>query len=191
MLITFKYFEVDFHQNLLHQFFVFTWLTSPEKFVDSTTWATNMFNSLVPGRFEWNLKQIIFKLILVTDDWDISCGIALRWFSLDVTDDKSTLVQAMAWCRQATSHYLRQCWPRSMSPYGVTGPQWVKLWRKYMCLNSLWFSEPYGITDPGQHWFSQWLVAWWHQAITCIYVDLSAKPCGIYLMAISLEMLKI
>ena len=31
----------------------------------------------------------------------------------------------MAWCRQATSHYLSQCWPRSMSPYGITRPQWV------------------------------------------------------------------
>ena len=38
----------------------------------------------------------------------------------------STLVQVMAWCRQATSHYLSQCWPSSMSPYGVTRPQWVK-----------------------------------------------------------------
>ena len=27
---------------------------------------------------------------------------------------------------QATSHYLNQCWPRSMSPYGATRPQWVK-----------------------------------------------------------------
>ena len=45
--------------------------------------------------------------------------------SLDLTDDKSTLVQVMAWCRQATSHYLSQCWPRSMSQYGVTRPQWV------------------------------------------------------------------
>ena len=46
--------------------------------------------------------------------------------SLDLTDDKSTLVQVMAWCRQATCHYLSQCWPRSLSPYGVTRPQWVK-----------------------------------------------------------------
>ena len=46
--------------------------------------------------------------------------------SLDLTDDKSTLVQVMAWCRQATSHYLSQCWPRSLSPYGVTRPQWIK-----------------------------------------------------------------
>ena len=49
----------------------------------------------------------------------------LRWMPQDLTDDKSTLVQVMAWCRQATSHYLNQCWPRSPMPYGVTGPQWV------------------------------------------------------------------
>ena len=45
---------------------------------------------------------------------------------LDLTDDKSTLVQVMAWCRQVSSHYMSQCWPRFMSPYGVTRPQWVK-----------------------------------------------------------------
>ena len=37
----------------------------------------------------------------------------------------STLVQVMAWCYQAPSHYLSQSWPRSLSPYGVTRPQWV------------------------------------------------------------------
>ena len=45
--------------------------------------------------------------------------------SLDFTDDQPALVQVMAWCRQATSHYLSYCWPRSMSPYGITRPQWV------------------------------------------------------------------
>ena len=60
------------------------------------------------------------------EGWGISCSeIALIWMSLDFTDDQLTLVQVMAWCRQATSHYLNQCWPRSLSPYGVTRPQWV------------------------------------------------------------------
>ena len=59
------------------------------------------------------------------DGWGISGAIALRWLSLDLNDDKSTLVQVMAWCHQATSHYLSQCWPRSMSPYGIARPQWV------------------------------------------------------------------
>ena len=54
-----------------------------------------------------------------------SCVIAFIWMSLDLTDDESTLVQVMAWYHQATRHYLRQYWPRSMSPFGVTRPQWV------------------------------------------------------------------
>ena len=71
------------------------------------------------------ILNVIFKQILVIDDWGISCEIALLWMSLDFADDLSTLVQVMAWCRQATSHYLSQCWPRSMSPNGITRPQWV------------------------------------------------------------------
>ena len=49
--------------------------------------------------------------------------------SLDLTYEKSILLQVMAWCCQATSHYLSQSWPRFMSPYGVTRPQWVNMLR--------------------------------------------------------------
>ena len=84
-------------------------------------------NSLAPGKFEFNLRWVILKLILMIDCWVISCEIAVRWMSFDLTDDKSTLAPVMAWCIQATSHCLSQCWPRSMSPYGITRPQWVKL----------------------------------------------------------------
>ena len=38
-----------------------------------------------------------------------------------------TLAQVMAWCRQATSHYLSQCWLKSVWPYDVNRPQWVNL----------------------------------------------------------------
>ena len=55
----------------------------------------------------------------------MTCAILLTWMSLDLTDDESTLVQVMAWCRQASSHYLNQCWPRPKPPYGVSRPQWV------------------------------------------------------------------
>ena len=41
---------------------------------------------------------------------------------VNAIDGKSTLVQVMAWCLTAPSHYMNQCWPRS---YGVTRPQWV------------------------------------------------------------------
>ena len=60
------------------------------------------------------------------DSWGISCKIALMWMPLDLADDRSTMVQVMAWCRQAASHYLSQCWPGFLLPHGVTRPQWVK-----------------------------------------------------------------
>ena len=39
------------------------------------------------GRFEWNFRYVIFKLILVIDDWCIFCEIALIRMSPDFTDD--------------------------------------------------------------------------------------------------------
>ena len=46
--------------------------------------------------------------------------------SLDLTDDMSTLGQVVAWCHQATSHFLNLSWPSSMYPYDDNRPQWVK-----------------------------------------------------------------
>ena len=88
-------------------------------------------NSLAAGWFEWHFRHVIFKLMWVIDGWGIPCEIVPIWMSLDFTDDQSTLVQVMAWCRQATNHYLRQCWPRSLTPYGVTGPQCININRAH------------------------------------------------------------
>ena len=71
--------------------------------------------------------DVTVMLILMADVWGISYRMALRWMRLYLTDDKSSLVQAMAWCLQAISHYLNQCWPRSVSPYGASRPQSVQL----------------------------------------------------------------
>ena len=60
---------------------------------------------------------------------------------VDLTNDKSTLVQAMAWCHQVTSHYLSQCWPRSLSPYGISRSQWVnplKAGTRIFWVNKYW-----------------------------------------------------
>ena len=116
------------------------WIPFPEvsinqrqlvKWEEIYCWNTQLlcniaFNSLAPGKFEWNFRHVIFKQILVINGWGISCEIALIRMSLDFTDDQSILVQVIAWCHQATSHYLSQLWPRSLSPYGVIRPQWVK-----------------------------------------------------------------
>ena len=73
---------------------------------------------------KWNSRYV---LIAVIDGWGISCEITLRLMPLDLTDDTSTLDHVMAWCRQTSSPYLSQCWPRSISSYSVTRPQCVEL----------------------------------------------------------------
>ena len=82
------------------------------------------FNSLAPGRCGCDSKNGIFNLVLLIGIFR-SYDTVLRWMPQDFSDDKSTLVQVMAWCRQATSHYLNQCWPRSQTPYGIIKPPWV------------------------------------------------------------------
>ena len=44
------------------------------------------------------------------------------------------ITHALTWCCQATIHYLNQCSPRSLSPYGVTRPEWVNevFWEVYL-----------------------------------------------------------
>ena len=67
-----------------------------------------VFNSLVCGRPGYEFQNV--SLIGFFRFYEN----ALRWMPQDLTDYKSTLVQVMAWCCQAPSHYLSQCWPKSM-----------------------------------------------------------------------------
>ena len=52
-------------------------------FADAVLYVFSSFNSLAPGRFEWNFMYVIFKWILVIDGLGISWGIALILMSLD------------------------------------------------------------------------------------------------------------
>ena len=98
---------------------------------DTRQHEQQVFNILSPGRRGGNFKSWMFRLNGVADDLmqNSSLGtrrkIALRWMPENFTTEMSTLHQVMAWCPQAPSHYLMQCWPRSFSPYGTTRPQWV------------------------------------------------------------------
>ena len=65
-------------------------------------------NSLTPGRGSNNFEIKIFELIFLIDILINSYEIDLWRMPQHQIQDKSTLVQVMAWCRQATSHYLSQ-----------------------------------------------------------------------------------
>ena len=53
---------------------------------------------------------------------------AITWIN-DDPDIYHHMAQVMAWCRQASGHYLSQWWPRSIPLYGTTRPQWVNCHR--------------------------------------------------------------
>ena len=62
---------------------------------------------------------------------------------------------------------------------------WAFLFKSLGPIDAIWGHRS------SQHWLRQWLVAWRHQAITWTSTDLSSmKPYGIYLRAVSQEMLK-
>ena len=83
----------------------------------TSTWSVN---SLVPERCGSNLKYMIFKVIIQNSSLSIHYEVAPWWMPQNLTDEKSTFVRIMAWCLQAPSHYLEQCWPICKSPCDIT-----------------------------------------------------------------------
>ena len=96
----------------------------------------SLLTNLAPGRYGSNFKGTLFKLIIQNSSLSIWSEIVLVWMPQSLANDKSTIVQVMVWCHQATSHYLNQCWPRSMTPYGVTRRQWVNFQLASYCPRS-------------------------------------------------------
>ena len=77
------------------------------------------FNSLAPGRCGSNFHCMILKHISVIDIWMISsCGTPSSECYKSWTVNIG--LKVMAWCCQVVSHYLSQCWPGSVLPYGIT-----------------------------------------------------------------------
>ena len=80
-------------------------------------------SSLTPGRYGNDSKGTIFKFYRIS-----AWALAMNFLSVECYRISLMISQHLCrWYRQATSHYLSQCWPRSMSLCGVTRPQWVKL----------------------------------------------------------------
>ena len=78
-----------------------------------------------PFRYEPNLELINVKLKSEIDVCKYFQWKFPKVNATNPTDDMLAFAQVMGWCRQATSHCMSQCWPRSMSPYGVNMPQCV------------------------------------------------------------------
>ena len=131
--------------------------------------------------------------------WLVQCSVeGLCRNTRVIIYDKWALLQVMAWCPSGTKPLPEPMLILFMTPYNITWTQWVHakgtmpyydIWCHHTGVKELthWgLLSPFVDIDLGQHWFRQWLVAWWHQAITWTNVDLSsARSSGIHLRTIS------
>ena len=77
-------------------------------------------------------------LVLLIGIFKSSHDNALRQMPQNL-NDKSSLVRVMAWCHQATSHYLNHCWLRSMLRYDVARPKLVNI----SCIQTFLFDNKF------------------------------------------------
>ena len=101
-------------------------------------WAGNHpINSYVPERCGGNFKSIISKLITQDRSFSTCCKITVWWMSQNFSNEKSASVQVMAWCHQASSYYLNQCWPSFKRLYGITRPRWVNALKLHLIYTTI------------------------------------------------------
>ena len=90
---------------------------------------------------------------------DVSLVIALRWLSMDLIDNMITMVLVMTWCRQATSHCLRQFRPdlcRHMASLGHHELKNLRAQKQIHQSNEWWFPiqlNPTPISLPEWWWW--------------------------------------
>ena len=85
-------------------------------YIDSHASITNS----VTDTHQFVCKPAIFAEYKSYEDKTVTCHFDMF---PGLTNDSSSLVQLVAWCWQATNHYLNHWQGRPMTPYGVTGPK--------------------------------------------------------------------
>ena len=105
--------------------FFFKWLRDAAKFLHN--WSILAY--------KWTPRQAKNKLTKFSWLTNFVFWIKFHWrlFLRVQLTMPSTLVQVMAWCRQAASHYLRQCQPRSLNTIRHYLPQCfqVIVWKRW------------------------------------------------------------
>ena len=84
-------------------------------------------NTLRPRQLSEKLQTPFSNAFCSMKMFEFFIIISLKFASKGPIDNKSVLAQVMAWRRRATSHYLNQWWPSSLTHKCVTRPQWVKI----------------------------------------------------------------
>ena len=79
----------------------------------------NVSNKLRHEQYGRHISDDIFKRIFFNEHFITWIAISLKSVPKRPIDDKSALIQTMAW--------RQQCWARSTTPYGVNKPRWTNV----------------------------------------------------------------
>ena len=90
------------------------------------TWP-QWVNTRRPIQSGQHLGDNFFKCILLNENEYILIQFSLKFVPKGLINDKSALVEIMAWCWQATRHYLNRCRARCVMPFGFTKPLMLTL----------------------------------------------------------------
>ena len=86
--------------------------------------TTDCINSLAPRRCSNLIFNHGLQIHILGTSFDIGVRrmpkSRVRGVPKSPINDESTSVQVKAWCHQATSHYLSQCWPRPLYCYKIS-----------------------------------------------------------------------
>ena len=92
----------------------------------------NIVNWTHRNKLQWNLNRNIYFFIqenaFENVVWKMEAILSPPQCVKGFIDDTSTVAEAMAWCYQAMSHNLNQCWPSSMMLYCTTRGQCLTHW---------------------------------------------------------------
>ena len=89
---------------------------------------TSTVNTLRHGQNGHNFRDDIFKRISMDGTFLLLLQFLPKCLRDDPIGNTSVLVQVKAWRRKATSHYLNQWWPNSVTHICVTRAQCIKAW---------------------------------------------------------------
>ena len=126
---------------------IFIHIKHRSTFVSTSLYCNQLIVPIGLGGLNTNL--IIFKLILVNVAWCISREIALKWVPLNFSDDKSALVEVIAWW--IVSMILACILPTDASSYTnidikcIKSPKWItkKLTAPILHMNDNFVSNRY------------------------------------------------
>ena len=103
---------------------------SQDDWTSMTGWLIRI-NSMSPGRC------ITFFENIISNDhflWTYLVHLLWNWTGIDANNLQSTLVQVMAWCHQATSHYRSPCFDKYICYHTVSlGCNEFNIWLHKCC----------------------------------------------------------